>query len=105
MAYLIVDPQSETYVFTDRDPRQEGFAGRVREDVSLREEFPEILRWPEGKRPDHWLGVSQQDETDYRIFPSTQDCTSAGFKPLTTRYWAGGSWEEWDKTRRPLPNK
>ena len=95
MSYLIVDQPRGTYVFTNEDPRREGFPGPVEEDVSLVEEFPEILHWPEGRRPEQWLGVSQKDHGEYRVFPSPQDCTSAGFRPLTTRYWTGNSWQEW----------
>jgi hypothetical protein len=95
MSFLVVDRPKNTYVFTDDDPREEGYSGQIEEDVSLVEEFPEILEWPGGRPPDRCLGVSHRDETDYRVFPSPIDCRSAGYEPLAARYWTGHSWHEW----------
>ena len=100
MSFLIVDRPTRTYVFTEHDPREEGYSGDVKDDVSLVEEFPEILDWPDGVPPDRCLGVSHEDEADYRVFPSPIDCRSAGFEPLAARYWTGESWHDWLQRQR-----
>ena len=83
MSFLVVDRPTNTYIFTAHDPRQQGFSGSVKGDVSLVHEFPEILDWPHGERPEHWLGVSERDDSQFRVFPSPQDCQSAGYRPLS----------------------
>lgn len=96
--YVVKDSKTHWYVFTETDPRGDGFAGEVKDDVSLVDDFPEILDWPGGERPSQWLGVASQDEKDFRVFPAPIDCRSAGYIPLTTKYWVGESWREWSKT-------
>jgi hypothetical protein len=100
MAYLVIDEPYETYIFTDSDPRDDGAAGMVQEDVSIVDEYPEILNWPDGEPPPRVLGISRRDPTEYRVFPSLGDCNSAGFKPLPNRYWTGRNWHGWTQARR-----
>jgi hypothetical protein len=90
--YLAIDSPSGIFVFADNDPREEGFGGPVTEKVSLVEEFPELLR---NKPPSHWLGVSEQSASESRVFPSPENCRSAGFRVLGTDFWTGKSWRDW----------
>lgn len=100
MAYLIIDQPSNTYIFTGTDPRNEGYRGPVQERVALVEEYPEIQSWPEGKPPGRCVGVSPKNRSEFRVFPSMEDCRSAGFTPLTTNYWTGDSWQDWLRSTR-----
>jgi hypothetical protein len=95
MTYLAYDPDHDLYLFTEQNPRDEGFDGSVQAGVTLDSDYPEILRWPQGSPPGHWLGVSDSDDTAYRIFPSREDCLSARYTPLSTHFWSGRSVNEW----------
>ena len=95
--YLTFDPASLTYVFTTNDPRTEGFSGTVQDNVSLDDDFPEILR---NVPIEYCLGRSHEHESEYRVFPSEEDCLSAGFEPLGNQYWTGTSWTEWQEAHQ-----
>src|SRR5262245_28495698 len=99
MSFLILEASEKTYVFLEDDPRQAGFAGCVQEDVSLDDDYPEILHWPKNEPPQHWLGVSRDNESEYRVFPSPEDCRSAGYDLLGTRFWTGKSLDDWQRAK------
>lgn len=70
------------FVFLRRNPRHEGFAGEVEEDVNFY--CPRAVHaWPDGeRRPQVCLGVSPRDPKSYRVFRLDEECTKAGYKKV-----------------------
>jgi hypothetical protein len=99
MYYLIQDPETSCYVFTEEDPRQDGFTGPVQEGVEL-----EFTREDPGAAgvtaPAPCLGVSQTDGRRYRVFPYRSDCRRAGYNALSERYAVHATWAEYQAELR-----
>jgi len=78
--FLVKD--AETYVFTNRDPREDGFDGKVQEGVTI-EILRDLHQWPEGAAgPEPCLGASGLNESCYKVFKYPQECQKAGFRSL-----------------------
>ncbi len=59
----------DNYVFTQTDPRTEGFKGEVAEGVTLDFDMNAIHYWPNGqRRPNPQLGRDPKDPKHYQVF-------------------------------------
>ena len=86
--FVAHDAKLDYFVFTDTDPREDGFEGFVEVDVSIQER-PGHHDWPLGAaQPRPVLGVSTSDPKAYRVFSSEQECRQEGFRVLGMN-WTG----------------
>ena len=78
--FHIFDDQNSQHVFTNDDPRDDGFTGPVETDVFL--EIPgDLKQWPTGtRRPEPVLAISPTNQKDYKVFKHDDNAKSAGFR-------------------------
>ena len=63
----------DRYIFTWKDPRDDGYDGDVIEGVDLKYDLIEVHRWPEGQpRPDPQLGRDPSNKKNYKVFKSPE---------------------------------
>jgi|GEM_PF-6417490 len=84
--YLIqITKPIELLLFLESDPRQDGFDGEVKEGVTLEDrlsnDFPDG-----GTMPTHYLGISRDNNNEYRVFGSVNDCYGAGFRHIPSNF-------------------
>ena len=82
------------YVFTQLDPRTEGYRGVVSENVSLDYDMNAIHQWPHGEaRPAPRLGRDPKSPLHYRVFKFPHELEEAGYEfidyntPLVAYSW------------------
>lgn len=93
--FLIIDPVTDTHVFLHEDPRQAGYDGPMRVDVSLSVP-PEISSAPDNATLGvPCLGVSTADENEYRVFRASKDCRAANFRPLGGNFVVFPTWDKY----------
>ena len=69
------------YVFTQLDPRTDGYRGDVTEDVNLEFDMNAIHRWPDGEpRPSPRLGRDPSNPRHYRVFKFPHELEAARFE-------------------------
>lgn len=94
--FLIKDRRvgMDYYVFTQLDPRTNGYRGAVIENVSLDYDMNAIHRWPDGEpRPAPRLGRDPKNPVNYRVFKFPHELEAAGFEfidyntPLVAYSW------------------
>lgn len=81
--FLVVDRRlgMDYYVFTQLDPRTDGYRGAVTEDVSLEFDMNAIHRWPDGEpRPSPRLGRDPSNPRHYRVFKFPHELEAARFE-------------------------
>lgn len=92
--FLSVDPVTRFHVFTEQDPRQDGFDGDVEQGVRLDE--IQTLDNPalDATLGDPCLGRSPTDDKHFRVFLSVKDCRAEGFQYIAQIYGKYESWRE-----------
>ncbi|MEX0711697.1 MAG: hypothetical protein WD278_05070 [Pirellulales bacterium] len=98
--YLLFDPETSLPVFTEGDPRDDGFEGPIKPNVTLdrpQDDQPQ-LGHPAVADDQRCLGVSNQDESRYRVFDSLDECENADFRFVSA--WQGHVYESWDDYSR-----
>ncbi len=109
--FLVSDPEREVLVFTNKDPRVDGFEGDVKENVRL--EYPEdVNRWADGSEcTEQCLGFSESDPLQYRVFRTPQGCRATEFIPTYIPFELFSTWTEYLESRQqgndlkdPLPD-
>jgi hypothetical protein len=92
--YLVVDPLTQFYIFTEIDPREDGYEGPVETDVRL----DGIGTWEEATGTATTavpcLGHSPDNAKHFRVFYSMRECRQAGFVPTSSVYGKYRTWHE-----------
>ncbi len=71
------------FVFSRTDPRKDGYAGKVIENVTL-DFHADIDIWPDGQpTPEPQLGRDPTNRTHYKVFKSPHELQDAGFEFVT----------------------
>ncbi len=85
----------EQYVFTQIDPRKDGFEGEVTDGVELDYESGDIYSWPDGEdRPNLVLGRDPVNPKHYKVFKYPKSLQKSGFDrvhfnaPLIAHDWS-----------------
>ena len=94
--YLVVEPLSNIYVFTEEDPRNDGYDGPLEADVTLEEADDDDDDSVNSTTAVPCIGQSKSDSKHYRVFPSKKDCRKAGFESVATVYCKYQSWGEFE---------
>jgi len=95
--YLVVEPLTQIYVFTEQDPRDDGYVGRVELDVTLSESGTLNDSDCGATTAVPCLGRSPKDLSHYAVFLSNKECRQAGFEPVATLYAKCKSWGEFEQ--------
>lgn len=87
--YLIIDEEDQCHTFYHEDPRLDGYAGPIDEDVDFM--FPDsLLVVPEGQPMnrvnDLCFGRSNADPRNYQVFPTQAACIASDFLPIESSY-------------------
>ncbi len=83
-------------VFTGEDPRAAGYTGNVAEDVDLDYDIEAVHRWPDGHaRPETCVGRHPDAPHRYKVFRSTSERESAGYRPVAGTPLVFGSWSDY----------
>lgn len=94
--YLVVEPITNVYVFTEEDPRSDGYDGPVESNVKLEESDTISDDSVNSTTAVPCVGQSPTDTKLFRVFPSKKDCRHAGFKAVATVYCQYKRWGEFD---------
>lgn len=81
--FLIEDrrPGLHNFIFTQMDPRRDGYSGNVINDVTLEYDLNSIHAWPDGEPfPEPKLGRDPAKPKHYKVFKSSQELQSAGYQ-------------------------
>jgi len=95
-------------VFTQRDPRTEGYVGELECDVTLEYDMPAVHAWPDGAvAPEPCLGRAPDDLKHYRVFRCPRDCLAAGHELLPGTTLLFGTWSEYLRLHEdpPVPDR
>ena len=95
--YLVVDPITNFYIFTEKDPREDGFDGPVEQDVQLDDSGTIRGRSVDSTTAVPCLGRSPTDDKFYRVFACMKDCRNRGFEPIAGVYAKFESWSEFQE--------
>ena len=83
--YLARDVNSSSFVFSDSDPRDDGFSGTVEPDVEFQD--TDDFDFQDGApTPDHVLCVSRSNPKSYRVFKYAADAQKQGFSVIGSRF-------------------
>lgn len=95
------------YVFTQSDPRAEGYAGDVIDGVALEYDMNAIHLWPDGQpRPNPQLGHDPKHPERYQVFKSPEDLHAAGFVLDTPNTpFVTYSWSDYRRRYYPVPEE
>jgi hypothetical protein len=97
--YLAEDrSRGQSYlVFTEVDPREDGFTGSVTEDVFL--DVPEgLFLWPDGHGgPEPCVGQDPTDANRYKVFKYSRDLQKAGYRPVSATFDVYERWSEYER--------
>ena len=94
--YLVVEPLTQIYVFTEKDPRNDGYDGPVEEDIQLNEKATFGDANSDSTMAVPCVGRSPDDPKVYTVFSSNKECRHAGFEPVATVYARYESWGEFE---------
>ncbi len=97
----------DNYVFTQTDPRTEGYKGDLTEAVTLDYDMNAIHLWPYGQPcPNPQLGRDPKNPTHYKVFKSPEERQAAGFEfvHFNTPFFAY-SWSDYRKNYYPVPEE
>lgn len=92
--YLVVEPLTQIFVFTEDDPRNDGYEGPLEPDVTLNESKTLQDGDCNATTADPCVGRSLDDLTHYAVFPSNKECRHSGFEPVASLYAKYKSWSE-----------
>lgn len=97
----------DQFVFTNIDPREEGYKGDVLENVSLNYNMDAVHAWSSGlPRPNPRLGRDPNNSSHYKVFKSPEELEESGFQlvHMNTPIVAH-SWSEYRKQYYPVPEE
>ena len=97
----------DNYVFTQTDPRAEGYKGEVIEGVTLEYDMNDIHSWPDGQpSPKPQLGRDPKNAKRYKVFKFPDQLKDAGFEYIhfNTPFFAY-SWSDYRKNYYPVPDE
>lgn len=81
-------------VFTQTDPREDGYAGEVEEGVTLDDAAD--YSWPEGsERPMHLVGRDPARPNHYRVFKFHHELEAAGYEQVAGTAITPGRWSSY----------
>lgn len=107
--FLIKDRRlgMDNYVFTQTDPRAEGYRGDVVENVALEYDMNDIHSWSDGEtRPEPCLGRDPTDENRYKVFKFPADLQAAGFELVhSSPPFVTFSWPDYRTRYYPVPER
>ena len=92
--FLVIDPTTQFYVFTEKDPREDGFEGLVQSDICLDESGTLSGRSLDSTTAVPCLGRSSTNAKHYSVFQCMKDCRAAGFEAVALVYGKYESWRE-----------
>lgn len=102
--FLVEDrrPGLPNFVFLARDPRKDGYKGKVIDDVELDYDLLAISQWPDGAPcPDPQLGRDPANPKHYKVFKYPEELQAAGFELV--RRTSPFVYPSWNDYRRMLP--
>ncbi len=89
-------------VFTWKNPRSDGFAGDVEEDVWLDYDMEHVHSWPTGTpRPEPCLGRSPDLSSHFKVFRFRNDLEQAGYQFVPGSTLISGSWADFLRLTHP----
>ena len=92
--FHVVDANG-VHVFTQVDPREDGFTGPVDADVTLEELTDNSSATTDNQTfPLPALGRSRSDPRRFRVFPEVADCQKAGFAAVGPRWENCARWSD-----------
>jgi len=97
----------DNYVFTQMDPRTEGYKGDVTESVTLDYDMNTIHEWPDGQhRPNPQLCRDPQNPKHYKVFKFPAELRAAGYEfvHVNTPFLAY-SWSDYRTRYYPVPEE
>jgi hypothetical protein len=107
--FLIKDRRlgMDNYLFTQTDPRLEGYKDDVIEDVDLDYDMNAIHLWPYGQaRPSPQLGRDPKNPKHYKVFKSLKELRAAGFDLIHSNSpFVAYSWSDYRKRFYPVPEE
>lgn len=97
----------DNYVFTQTDPRTDGYKGEVIEGVTLDYDMNAIHHWPDGeRRPDPQLGRDPKNPAHYKVFKFENELRAAGFRLIhSSTPFLAYSWSDYRKRYYPVPEE
>lgn len=94
--YLVVEPLSNIYIFTEEDPRNDGYHGPLESNVKLEDVGTLDDESVNSTTAVPCVGQSPQNPKHFRVFQSKKDCRLAGFESVATVYCKYQSWGEFE---------
>lgn len=94
--YLVVEPLTQIYIFTEEDPREDGYDGPLEQDVRLDEARTLGDSASDSTVAVPCVGRSPDDPKQFAVFQSNKDCRQSGFRPVATIYAKYRSWREFE---------
>ncbi len=97
----------DNFVFTQKDPRTDGYIGDVIEDVTLDYDMNAVYSWREGEAsPNPQLGRDPQNRKRYRVFKFPQELEAAGYELIHSNTpFVVFSWSDYRKQYCPKPEE
>ena len=97
----------DKYVFTQVDPRSEGYKGDVIEDVTLKYNEEKIHLWLDGEPcPDPQLGRDRRNPKLFKVFKFPNELNEAGFEFVHNNApFVAYSWSDYRKRYDPVPEE
>ena len=97
----------DNYVYTQTDPRTEGYKGDVIEGVTLDYDMNAIHRWPHGQpSPNPQLGRDPNNSTHYKVFKAPDELRAEGFEFVHFNTpFVEYSWSDYRKRYYPVPEE
>ena len=97
----------DQYIFTQTDPRSDGYQGELVEEVTLEYDMNAIHIWPAGQpRPEPQLGRNPKNPKQYKVFKFPGELRAAEFvlEHANTPFVAY-SWSDYRKHYYPVPEE
>lgn len=95
----------DNYVFTQADPRTEGYKGDVTENAVLDYDMNAIVLWPDGEDiPKPQLGRDPYNPKHYKVFKFPEELRKAGYELVHFNTpFVAYSWSDYRKRYYPVP--
>jgi hypothetical protein len=107
--FLIKDRRlgMDNYVFTQTDPRPEGYKGDVIEAVTLDYDMNAIYHWSDGQpSPNPQLGLDPKNLKHYKVFKLPEELQAARFERVHFNApFVAYSWSDYRKRYYPVPEE
>ncbi len=97
----------DNYVFTQTDPRADGYKGEVVDGVTLDYDMNAIHLWPNGQlRPNPRLGHDPNNAKLYKVFKTPEQLQAEGFVPVHVNTpFVAYTWADYRKHYYPVPEE